>query len=70
MRRSSFVRPMHVVATSWQHAVDRWVAQIRIENGDQDDYEPDGVMLVATEHENFPELLLLDAEIARRGGAK
>lgn len=54
-------RPMHVVAPSWQHALERWRDLIRSENVEDpldEPVEPDGIALIATESTTFTELLL------------
>ncbi len=52
-------RGMHVLATSFQDAVDRWRARIAFENAMEPSEvdDPDGVALVAKGHKEFPEVL-------------
>lgn len=43
-------RPMHVIAHTWQKAIDTWKSQIGIENAmnASEVSEPDGISLVAS----------------------
>ena len=43
-------RPMFVVATDWQNALDKWKAKVREENEGECD-EPQGIQLVCDEDE-------------------
>lgn len=58
-------RPMYVVAKSWADAIDRWKAEIEIENGMKSGTfatempEPDGIRLVCANTDMaMPSLLL------------
>lgn len=47
-------RPMHVIASSWENAIDRWEVKIRIENNMEDDdpvESPMGIFLIAEEND-------------------
>lgn len=58
-------RPMYVVADDFEDAARRWRARMAVENGDEpdDEHGPDGITLLGTCGGDFPDVLLLDAEM-------
>ncbi len=43
--------PVYVVATDWQDALKAWQRYVADEGDDPSEYDPDGIQLIAKDHE-------------------